>query len=339
MEQKGDAQDRKQAAIKLTSWMAHKHYCENDPEALISQFGEPFSWIGAGEQEYSASREQVTAAFRQMAGMVPECIISDEQYDAICVAPDVYVCSGMMWIRTAPSTGIALRVHQRITTVIRFTGDAAECCHIHISNPYADMQSDDIGFPHAMARVSREYLEEQVAVQKAQIEEQAAQMQQLSFTDTMTGLYNRNRFNAEMEADHHDNPPIGVAYFDLNGLKEVNDLLGHHQGDELLCRAAAHIKQTFAGKAYRIGGDEFAVIDHESDEDSFAAAVANVCARMEQDGIYCAAGFCWRGANCNIEEQLNEADRMMYAEKKRFYQERGMAYFRGRASHGDDAAQ
>ncbi len=85
MEQKGDAQDRKQAAIKLTSWMAHKHYCENDPEALISQFGEPFSWIGAGEQEYSASREQVTAAFRQMAGMVPECIISDEQYDAICV--------------------------------------------------------------------------------------------------------------------------------------------------------------------------------------------------------------------------------------------------------------
>ena len=270
-----------------------------------------------------------------MAGMVPECIISDEQYDAICVAPDVYVCSGMMWIRTAPSTGIALRVHQRISTVIRFSGTTAECCHIHISNPYAEMQSDDVGFPHAMARVSREYLEEQVAAQKAQIEAQAAQMQWLSFTDTMTGLYNRNRFNAEMEADHHDNPPIGVAYFDVNGLKEVNDQLGHQQGDDLLRRAAAHIKQAFTGKAYRVGGDEFAVIDHEADEQVFAAAVADVCARMERDGIYCAAGFCWRDANC----KLNEADRMMYTAKKRFYQERGMAYFRGRTSHGDDAVQ
>ena len=47
---------------------------------------------------------------------------------------------------------------------------------------------------------------------------------------------------------------LGIAYFDLNGLKAVNDHLGHSAGDELLRRTAQEIQQVFPKKVYRIGG-------------------------------------------------------------------------------------
>ena len=50
---------RKQTAIELTSYLLHKHYCENDVESMIRLFDDRFSWMGAGEQEYAVGREKV----------------------------------------------------------------------------------------------------------------------------------------------------------------------------------------------------------------------------------------------------------------------------------------
>lgn len=41
---------KKQTIIELTSYLAHKHYCENDSEAVVALFDDPFSWLGAGEE-------------------------------------------------------------------------------------------------------------------------------------------------------------------------------------------------------------------------------------------------------------------------------------------------
>ena len=114
-------------------------------------------------------------------------------------------------------------------------------------------------------------------------------------------------------------PCLGVACFDLNGLKETNDHLGHGAGDTLLRQAAEQLRQHFSGRVYRTGGDEFVVVDSTLDEASFHAAADAVQAGMARHGISCSVGVCWRGEGCCPKEQLDEADRLMYQAKRRFY--------------------
>lgn len=62
-------------AKELTSFLFHKHYCENDVEAIIALFDDKLSWIGAGENEYKVGTEEVSGIFRQFVSMVPKCNI------------------------------------------------------------------------------------------------------------------------------------------------------------------------------------------------------------------------------------------------------------------------
>ena len=145
-----DADER--GAVALTSYLMHRHYCENDVDGILAWFDDRFLWLGTGEEEYASGTETVKAIFRQFAGKVPKCNISDEHYDAIAIAPGVFVCTGRLWIATDPSTNVYLRVHQRVAMVFRAVEGTLRCCHIHISNPYADMTVGDVGFPTRVAR-------------------------------------------------------------------------------------------------------------------------------------------------------------------------------------------
>lgn len=110
-----------------------------------------------------------------------------------------------------------------------------------------------------------------------------------------------------------------MAAIDLNGLKQVNDHKGHRAGDRLICRTAEHITNIFAGRCYRIGGDEFVVVDTELEEGAFRNAIAAMKTDMERDGISVSVGISWRESHCNSEEQFDEADRQMYRAKTAFY--------------------
>ena len=132
-----DAKQRKIA--ELTRLFLHQHYCENDTELLLSHLDDAFSWFGAGEHEYAVDPATVIRTFRAFAGRVPRCEIGEEQYDVIRPMPDLFICTGMLWVATVPDSGICLRVHQRITTVFRWTAQGPRCCHLHLSNPYSEM--------------------------------------------------------------------------------------------------------------------------------------------------------------------------------------------------------
>ena len=119
------SREREEKAVSITSLILHKHYCENDVEAVIGYFDEPFMWLGAGEAEYAVGRDKAREIFRKLAGMVPRCNLSDEEYNACMLSPDICMVTGRVWISTAPEEGIALRVHQRITTVFRWRDDTA----------------------------------------------------------------------------------------------------------------------------------------------------------------------------------------------------------------------
>src|ERR1051325_2089609 len=93
-----------------------------------------------------------------------------------------------------------------------------------------------------------------------------AALQSLSLIDELTGLYNRRGFLAVTEQHiatirRSDKVPV-ILYADLDGLKEINDSLGHHEGDRALAKAAEILKETFRSSDIlaRLGGDEFVVL-------------------------------------------------------------------------------
>jgi len=94
-----------------------------------------------------------------------------------------------------------------------------------------------------------------------------------SFHDGLTGLYNRNYFSEQMARLGKDLPrsaPLSIILIDIDGLKIVNDTLGHKVGDDLLISAAKAISSCFrqVDILARIGGDEFCIIlpgvDHKA---------------------------------------------------------------------------
>lgn len=97
--------------------------------------------------------------------------------------------------------------------------------------------------------------------------------------DALTGLANRNcftdRLDVAINSAYRRESKIALLFIDLDGFKNVNDTLGHSQGDELLCVAASRLKNTLrkTDTISRFGGDEFAIILTD-DKDIYAVEFA-----------------------------------------------------------------
>jgi len=96
-------------------------------------------------------------------------------------------------------------------------------------------------------------------------------------TDPLTGLYNRRLFSEGFEKElnraRRYGLPLGLVMLDLHRFKEVNDKHGHPGGDEVLRAAATTLKKALrtSDSAFRIGGDEFAVLLPQTDADQALA--------------------------------------------------------------------
>ena len=83
--------------------------------------------------------------------------------------------------------------------------------------------------------------------------------------DALTGFKNRKAYYEDIEAIEKDPCkcvcPVGVVFADINGLKNINDRVGHEAGDKLIADIAKAITDVFAdANKYRLGGDEFVVL-------------------------------------------------------------------------------
>ena len=180
--------------------------------------------------------------------------------------------------------------------------------HLHSSNDYISREPEG----DVIQRLTYD-VTERVRLERA--------LKRLSLEDALTGLYNRARFN-EAVAWLQQQPPrrLGVAVFDLNGLKAWNDRYGHSAGDDFIRRAASAIAAAFPGRAHRVGGDEFLVLDCNLGEDAFQGAVDRALEAMAAQGVSAAAGVSWHdGERCDVRAQMDEADRRMYEAKARHY--------------------
>ena len=148
----------------------------------------------------------------------------------------------------------------------------------------------------------------------------------LSLHDALTGLYNRAYFEEEMRRlDSSRFDLVGIIVCDIDGLKLINDTLGHEMGDELLVTASTVIRASFreSDVVARVGGDEFAVLIPDSPK----SQIEDICKRIkevvkeynEQDvrlPLSIATGFAVRTSpSQSMPELYREADNNMYREK------------------------
>ncbi|MCR3921482.1 MAG: PAS domain S-box protein [Firmicutes bacterium] len=109
-------------------------------------------------------------------------------------------------------------------------------------------------------------------------------LQYYSMNDILTGLYNRSYFEEEMKRLNHSRfLPLSVITCDVDGLKLINDSLGHPKGDELLQAAATVLRSSFRAwdAISRIGGDEFAVILPNTDSETAQKIVRRLADELD----------------------------------------------------------
>lgn len=155
---------------------------------------------------------------------------------------------------------------------------------------------------------------------------------QVSNTDQLTGCFNRRAYENDISTLSQEKEFICIS-MDVNGLKIVNDSLGHGAGDELLKGAALCMKESFdsCGKVYRVGGDEFIILVFTDDRQfekmlkEFEERVKKWSGRLVKSmtvscGCVSSRELPWE----EIEELVRLADMRMYEKKVMYYRKNGV---------------
>jgi diguanylate cyclase (GGDEF)-like protein/PAS domain S-box-containing protein len=147
-----------------------------------------------------------------------------------------------------------------------------------------------------------------------------AKLRHDSTHDVLTGLYNRAFFDEELERFAHGRMfPMSIVMADVNGLKTVNDTLGHDAGDKLICLVARIILEAFRAEdiVARIGGDEFAVLLPKTVNEVAEQAVGRImsCHEIITGQVSIAFGIASAENKDQLAEALKRSDEMMYRHK------------------------
>lgn len=163
--------------------------------------------------------------------------------------------------------------------------------------------------------------------------EHAKQVEYMAYHDGLTQLANRSAFSRalqnSLEAAKAGGPAPAVLLLDLDGFKKINDLLGHHAGDDLLKDTARRLLECVgdAGLVARLGGDEFAVVLHDVAHELKAAGIAQRIVESvsqpywligQECRVTASIGICAYPQGGTDEESLTKhADTAMYHAKER----------------------
>ncbi|MEH2375205.1 sensor domain-containing diguanylate cyclase [Nostoc sp.] len=184
----------------------------------------------------------------------------------------------------------------------------------------------------ALRRLTRQAIAQMELIQEVRNRKQAEmEVRQLSLTDELTGLHNRRGFfllaEQQLKIVHCMKVFCWVIFIDLDGLKLINDTLGHDMGDALIVDAAQLLKQSFPNPdiVARLGGDEFIVFisSYFQDADSIQVCLqANIANFNQQQNrsyeLSMSMGIERYSpeSNMSLEELIAKSDELMYAHKR-----------------------
>lgn len=143
----------------------------------------------------------------------------------------------------------------------------------------------------------------------------------LSTHDLLTGLYNRNFYEVELERLQISRLfPVSIVIADMDNLKSVNDRFGHSAGDILIQRVAVYLRQAFRAEDIiaRIGGDEFAVLLPQTPEHAANTGLERLRAILAEDRdplLRISIGLATGDEGSRLHFVMRLADDRMYQEK------------------------
>lgn len=205
--------------------------------------------------------------------------------------------------------------------------------HLHPGAEYTAVRKDGTRFPmivyaNPIVRGDKTIGFRGIIVDITGIKSTQEKLRFISLHDPLTGLYNRTYFEQQVrraEASH--GRPAGIVVCDMDGLKLVNDTLGHTTGDKLLTVTGRIISGAFGRDDViaRVGGDEFAVLMLEPGPDP-KASLDKACARLQERvdsynarhpelPMSVSVGCAVSETSRDLSRLFKEADDNMYREK------------------------
>lgn len=139
--------------------------------------------------------------------------------------------------------------------------------------------------------------------------------------DSLTGLLNRNAYDSDVEQLRSaDIGAVVCVYADMIGLHEVNNHLGHKQGNRMLCEFADAARAFFGDdRLYRIGGDEFVIISSAHTEAQTRKQLNYMRERLHTQGCEISVGVASSESTSDLPKIIEQAENEMRREKKEYY--------------------
>jgi len=160
---------------------------------------------------------------------------------------------------------------------------------------------------------------------------QADKLRRLSATDSLTGLSNRRALDDRVRDEWHRasryGSPLALLLVDIDGLKAINDQLGHRAGDDLLRQTATAIRHSLRASdlGARWGGDEFAILAPQTSRDAARQMAERLLLQLKQErdakhpGISASVGVavfaCEEGVIDDPDMLMRAADEALYRAK------------------------
>lgn len=162
-----------------------------------------------------------------------------------------------------------------------------------------------------------------------ELRQKEAELERQAAIDELTGLFNRRAalllLQKQMNATRRAHQPLAISYIDLDGLKEVNDTLGHAEGDAMIRAFAEVLVRTMRSgdHACRMGGDEFLLILPDCPQEEAFQLMARIESRVAEHSadqetgyrISFSYGLAEDAAGGKLDQLLEKADSRMYAQK------------------------
>lgn len=149
----------------------------------------------------------------------------------------------------------------------------------------------------------------------------AKNMKEIYRQDSLTGLLNRNAYDSDVEQLRSaDIGAVVCVYADMIGLHEVNNHLGHKQGNRMLCEFADAARAFFGDdRLYRIGGDEFVIISSAHTEAQTRKQLNYMRERLHTQGCEISVGVVSSESTSDLPKIVEQAENEMRREKKEYY--------------------
>lgn len=148
----------------------------------------------------------------------------------------------------------------------------------------------------------------------------AKNMKEIYRQDSLTGLLNRNAYDSDVEQLRSaDIGAVVCVYADMIGLHEVNNHLGHKQGNRMLCEFADAARAFFGDdRLYRIGGDEFVIISSAHTEAQTRKQLNYMRERLHTQGCEISVGVASSESTSDLPKIIEQAENEMRREKKEY---------------------